>query len=858
MAINDNFDPNKSTQKNNIDLEKARQGSKIFRDFEADKAGTIEISIKGILKAQKDLESLEKKIKEVDSLKEKSSGKDKEFLEEYSKQLQEIHDKNKTAVEKLIPVVEEKYKISLADEKTLLEEEEKRKKIEEEISEELERIAVLKRNIKADEEKSNRQKYEEISELENREKALGEISRKNKGENSEEYNAIISALGGKNSILGNLFSKNFSENDLRKAFEESFKTTGDSIVNKIFPELDVATEVMKTISGTVKLISNGISALRSDMTSSINSAASALENYYGKINANLESFDGNRAYDKISKDVESALGLSKLVRQTDYLSKIASLSDQGLIADIEQRALLETIKDRTLTSFNITNAGLTRLVRLGEENININQFGTQLQLKRLLNSKLFNDSSYLSNMFDSVTSAILEAGVSTKSDITNFNSTVQTWLGAMYASGLSDNVVSAIASGINALGSGNVNALAQDESTQRLFLLAMDRVNMDYADILQQGLSSEDTSNLLKSVVDLLSEIAGNTKDNLVLKSSYSNLFNLNVSDMQAIQNVQKHIGDITSNIVSSESATALTVDAVANKVNQYTLASEKFDNVLSNFSYTFGSNIAENSGLYTAYRIADVSYNMLDKFSGVGGAVGSVINKLKLVPAAVQLGIGVTSFVKSLSDLPTLTHNETLLQLLGTNTPSKAPSISDVLTKIAEGARDNASITSQLKTTFTTEATTAYESAQTWDENDSEDDVLSILEDFHGALMRLKGEENENRYAFAVSLQGMSNEVLRSFASIFADEDAMESTFDGSNTVLEKAMFDFFEDTTSNTTGGDNGSSGSGAGSSSGGRSPGGSGSPGSRSSSSVGTFTGGQSGSGTGSYVGTFSAKK
>ena len=132
---------------------------------------------------------------------------------------------------------------------------------------------------------------------------------------------------------------------------------------------------------------------------------------------------------------------------------------------------------------------------------------------------------------------------------------------------------------------------------------------------------------------------------------------------------------------------------------------------------------------------------------------------------------------------------------------------------------------------------------------------------------MRLKGEENENRYAFAVSLQGMSNEVLRSFASIFADEDAMENTFDGSNTVLEKAMFDFFEDTTSNTTGGDNGGS---AGSSSGRGSSRGSGSRGgSGNSSSAGALRGGAGGPGspsgvieskvgTGTYVGTFSAKK
>ena len=53
--------------------------------------------------------------------------------------------------------------------------------------------------------------------------------------------------------------------------------------------------------------------------------------------------------------------------------------------------------------------------------------------------------------------------------------------------------------------------------------------------------------------------------------------------------------------------------------------------------------------------------------------------------------------------------------------------------------------------------------------------------------------------YAFAVSLQGMSDGVLRSFASIFADEDALMDTLTGKNNALKKnnTFIDFVEDTT-------------------------------------------------------------
>ena len=46
-----------------------------------------------------------------------------------------------------------------------------------------------------------------------------------------------------------------------------------------------------------------------------------------------------------------------------------------------------------------------------------------------------------------------------------------------------------------------------------------------------------------------------------------------------------------------------------------------------------------------------------------------------------------------------------------------------------------------------------------------------------------------------------MNDAVLKSFASIFADEDAMLATFEGDNTVLTDALFNYFDDTTSNST---------------------------------------------------------
>jgi len=749
----------------------ARVGKKLFDEYLSN-SNTIDIdfSVNGVLKAQKELDNLAEKMKRVEKIRDKNAGARHQDLDAYYKKLQEDYDNESNKIAEITRQLEEKYGISIADEKELLELAEKRRAAEDDIDKKLERIAIKRQRIKANTSMPFLDRQSELAELDNEERAQKNLKHKLRGENSEEYDNFLNTLGMNP-------ENSFSENDALAGL--------NTILDVAVPEISVIRKVIEIVSSTVKLIQAGLGELRKDMTKSINQAASAMENYFGKIQANL--YGAGIDYYSIQDDVENAIGFSRLVKQTDYLNQIADLTNQGLVTDIEQRALLQTIKDRTLTSFDVANAGLTRLVRLGEQN-SVNQFGVELQLRRLLNSPVFGDASYLTGLFDSVTDAVLDASISTASDITNFNSTIQSYIGAMYASGLSDNIVSAIASGINALGSGNVSALAGDESIQRLFLLSMDRIGMDYADILQQGLSSTDTANLLTSIIEYLNEIATNTSDNLVLKSSYSSLFNMSVSDMEAIQNVYSKLGSISSSIVNANQASTITANAVTDMVAANTLASEQFENFFANFSYAFGSNVAENNALYTTYRIADISYDLLDGFSKVGGILGKALNLAKLGPAATQYAIGGASFIKMLTEAQSGLGENNLINLLGSSESTSVVTTADSSTSNFKTFK---------QTSLTNAIQTSYASASDW-EADAEDETLGVLKELSKTLMKL---ENGDGYAFAVSVEGMNNAVLRSFASIFADEDAMMATFTGDNTVLNDALFNYFDDTTSNST---------------------------------------------------------
>ena len=574
-----------------------------------------------------------------------------------------------------------------------------------------------------------------------------------------------------------------------KAREEGVDTTNAilDVVETFAPKFAPLIEGVKIANTVLSSISSMVSAINNKMGEYIDQAATSIASYYGAINANLYGYSD---YKTISGTAEVLSG-NTLVKQTDYLSQIASLSADGIARDIEAAAILQTIKDRTLTSFDVSNDSLRRLIRLGNEQVYQSQFGLELQLKKVLNST-FKDSGYLTSLFDSVTDAIMDASVAQKSDITTFNSVVQTWLGAMYSSGLSSNVVNQIASGINALGSGNVSALASDESTQRLFLLAMDRVGLDYADILQQGLSLSDTNQILQSVVEYLGEIAGNTSDNLVLKSSYANLFNLSMTDMQAIQNLNQSMPTITEMAVNTSDALSLTQYAASSMLEANTSISEKWDNFFKNFQYSLGASVAESSALYSTWRVSSIVSNLANSITGnevlskIPG-IGTAAKIAQLGAGAVQAGISVYGLLDAITELTP-----------GTSSASDVASLLDITNNISSAAESNTYSKTSLKSSslFQKMSASVDTAAQQVAEYQEETDTGKILEEIEKTIM-----STEKGYAFAVSLEGMNNEVLRSFASIFADEDAMLQTFKGTNKTIEDNLFTYLNDNSSNKT---------------------------------------------------------
>lgn len=90
------------------------------------------------------------------------------------------------------------------------------------------------------------------------------------------------------------------------------------------------------------------------------------------------------------------------------LKRVSDLAESGIAYNIEERAYLATLTDRMVTTFDVLDASLTRLIRLQQADLTASQLGSEATLTQFLNSR-FKDTSYLTDVYDSVSNAILDA-----------------------------------------------------------------------------------------------------------------------------------------------------------------------------------------------------------------------------------------------------------------------------------------------------------------------------------------------------------------------------------------------------------------------------------------------------------------
>jgi hypothetical protein len=331
------------------------------------------------------------------------------------------------------------------------------------------------------------------------------------------------------------------------------------------------------------------------------------------------------------------------------LESLNELVAQGIAFNIEQRAFLDSLGDKIATTFDIANASLLRIVKLQQEDSSASRLGMEAYLTRYFN-EMFQDTQYLSQTFDSVTDALVEATsqMGTKQAV-EFEYIVQKWLGSLSAVGTSESTIRSLAEAIGYLGAGDVTALS-GSNMQNLIVTAASRAGLNYSDMLTGGIDAFETNELLKEVVTYMQEIGMGS--NQVVKSQFAQTFGLSISDLTAAKNIGDDIGKITANMMSYQG----TIEELGYQLNQIAgrvSEAEKIQNVMTNIKFGIGQGIAENAVMAGMWAITDLIQNV------TGGIA---------IPAISVMG--------NMVDLNTTVENLIKTGLVGASTLGKLPDL--------------------------------------------------------------------------------------------------------------------------------------------------------------------------------------
>lgn len=321
-------------------------------------------------------------------------------------------------------------------------------------------------------------------------------------------------------------------------------------------------------------------------------ATNILSDYKGAMDARLQGSD--KTFNKLENMVSRNLTLSPFVKTTAVLEKLKEATERGIVYNLEQRAYLATLQEKLVSTFDAFDASLLRIIRLQQADSTVARMGMEAVLTKFLNST-FEDSSYLSDVYDTVSSAILDAN----SQLTNemaaeFEYIVQKWMGSLYSVGMSSETINTIAQGLNYIATGDVTSLANNSQMQTLFAMAASNANLEYSELLLNGLDADKTNKLLEGMFGYLKKIAEDS-ENQVVKSAYGEVLNLSLSDMTAISNLsESDIKSIANNTLSYSRMNSETSMQMLSLVTRTSLAS-MLDNLYQNVLYGVAEDMAGN-----------------------------------------------------------------------------------------------------------------------------------------------------------------------------------------------------------------------------------------------------------------------
>lgn len=327
-------------------------------------------------------------------------------------------------------------------------------------------------------------------------------------------------------------------------------------------------------------------------------------------------------WQRMSTHITQNVGVSPFIKQEKAAENLKTLVGKGIAFNVEQRAFLETIKEKIATTFEAADASLLKLVRIQQADSTAARLGMESALTSFLNN-MYETTEYMEQAADSIRANIYEASALMDAEAaTEFEYQVQKWMGSLYSVGFNNS--EGLSGALGKLAAGDISGIT-DGGYGNLLVMAANKANLSIAEILADGLDDSNTNALMQAMVEYLSGIYNETKDNKVVAQQFANVYGLTASDLKAAANLASSTTNIAKNTINY-GGMLTQLNTMADSMWKRTSAGAMTSNIMDNFKYSMAESIGNNPVLYATYSIA----KMLD--DTVGG-----IN----IPALSVMGSG-------------------------------------------------------------------------------------------------------------------------------------------------------------------------------------------------------------------------
>lgn len=449
-----------------------------------------------------------------------------------------------------------------------------------------EELKALNKKIKAEQQALKATEKAEEKALKKRKQFEQDIAKERKKAAEEEYQQNVAGLFGK--------GKSFADRK-QALYNMSHNENGTRNLGKLAASLtNAVSDMAKQLDSKIDEIGKYKSAIDTRLYGSKNT-----KNWAGSY------------WDSMSKDITGMAGISPLVKQGDLANKVSQMVGQGIAFNVEQRATLAVLKDKIATTFDATNGTLLRLVRIQQQDTTAGRLGMEAALNAFLNN-MYETTEYMEGLATTIKGSLEEAmSLMTGENALSFEYQVQKWLGSMYSVGMSQEAVQGLGGVLGKLASGQIDAITNG-GQGNLVIMAANQAGISVADILNNGLDSQTTNELMNSMVDYLAKIAKDAGDSKVIQQQMASVYGMTASDLKAAANLSRSRSAVARDGLTYGGAIN-NLYSMANSMYARTSIGEMMGNAWDNFQYTMAAGIANNPMLYATYKAA----GLLDAVAG-------------------------------------------------------------------------------------------------------------------------------------------------------------------------------------------------------------------------------------------------